>query len=368
MTEIDWHFARPELAKFYLDMLFAGGVDRLAFFGRRRIGKTEFMLRDLFPAAEARGAVCLYASMWENLDTPHLGLLRVLRAGVSAAHAQTRGKASVKAKLGDHVEFGIEFDCASHPSPATPVELQEIATLFERLRHEAKKRKTPCLLVLDEIQHLATSARFTAFAAALRTLLDMGKGEVKVIFTGSSWQGLQKLFKDNRAPFYDFANLQVFEPMSHDYVSHLEGIYRQISRQVLPAGELGKVFEATGRNAEITRQVVTNLVLKMGRDVEGEWQSIKDAMQEPDGWCENHWRSLNEADRVVYRMVMRGEDLFSEPALAVYDKAGFSKGATQKALSRLQNRGFISRVGHGDYVTELPVLDEWVQRNDSGRA
>ena len=57
---VDWHFARPALASSYLDTLLAQGVRRLAFFGRRRIGKTEFLLRDLIPAAQARGADTLY--------------------------------------------------------------------------------------------------------------------------------------------------------------------------------------------------------------------------------------------------------------------------------------------------------------------
>lgn len=360
MADIDWHFPRPELAQFYLDKMFRAGISRLVFFGRRRIGKTEFMRLDLMPAAAREGALTLYCSLWENKDKPHLALLRVLREQVGA-EPESRQKAALKLALSEQVEAGVEFERSTKPAAASAEELQEITALFQRLLKEHRKHKRKCLLVLDEIQHLATSAKFATFAAALRTLLDMADGQINVVFTGSSYADLQKLFKDNKAPFYDFADVVVFEPMSHDYVAHLERIYTRITRQALPAGQLAGIFEQTGRNAHTVRALATRLILKLSRDVESEWDVFKAELQGPEGWCQKQWGGLHESDRIVYRLIMERQELFSEASLALYVQAGFSRGTAQQALGRLLNRGFVSRVAHGQYVTEIPMFDEWVR-------
>lgn len=362
-STIDWHFPRSELADSYLDKMFVAGISRLAFFGRRRIGKTEFMRMDLMPAAEARKIVTLYCSMWENKDRPYLALLRALRDHVQPAQ-ETRHKLSVQGKLWEQAEAGVEFERADKPVAASSGELQEITSLFQSLLKDNIKTNRQCLLVFDEIQHLATSAKFATFAATLRTMLDMAGDRIRVVFTGSSFADLQKLFKDNKAPFYDFASIALFEPMSHDFVRHLEAIYRRITSNVLPAERLGQVFEETGRNAHIIRALVERLVLRLSRDIDGEWEAYKSELQGPEGWCEKQWQGLHESDRIVYSLVMEAQELFSENALALYAKSGFSRGTAQQALVRLQNRGLISRVAHGRYITEIPLLDQWIRGED----
>ena len=361
MSHIDWHFPRPELAKNYLDKLFHSGIDRIAFFGRRRIGKSEFMMKDLIPSAEKRGVVAIYCSMWENKDKPYLALLNALR---TLAKPEKEGKLKLKLKgvLAEHVEGGIEFERASKPAPAATEELQEITRLFQALLKANLKKRKKCLIVLDEIQHLATSARFATFGATLRTMLDMAGDQVKVVFTGSSYADLQKLFKDTKAPFYDFADIITFEPMSHDFVHHLENIYRQITRQTLPANDLGNVFEQSGRNAHITRSLVQRLVLELSRDVRAGWEKYKEELMGPDGWCQRQWDGLAQSDKIVYRLIMEGKELFCEQSLERYRTAGFSRGTAQQALNRLMNRGLIIRISHGNYSTDVPILDEWVKR------
>ncbi|MGE5466923.1 MAG: AAA family ATPase [Ignavibacteria bacterium] len=362
-TTIDWHFARSELATSYLEKTFGAGISRLAFFGRRRIGKTEFMRLDLMPAAQARGIPALYCSMWENKDRPYLGLIRALREQVEPVR-EVKHKLAIQTSLWEQAEIGVELERASKPVAASTGELQELTALFQELLKQSKREGLPCLLVIDEIQHLATSAKFATFAATLRTMLDMAGEQVRVVFTGSSYADLQRLFRDNKAPFYDFASVVVFEPMSHDFVHHLEDIYRRIVRQVLPAGRLGEIFEEVGRNAHITRALVERLILRLSRDIDAEWEAYKSELHGPEGWCEKQWEGLHESDRIVYRLVMEGQELFSEASLALYAKAGFSRGSAQQALARLQNRGLISRVAHGRYVTDIPLLDSWIKGDD----
>lgn len=361
MAQIDWHFPRPVLAKIYLDRLFSSGINRIAFFGRRRIGKTEFMLRDMIPAAEKMGAVAIYCSMWENMDKPYLALLNTLRS-LAKPEKDTKLKIKLKGTLTEQVEGGIEIERASKPIAAATEELQEITRLFQALLKANLKKRKKCLIVLDEIQHLATSARFATFAATLRTMLDMAGDQVKVVFTGSSYADLHKLFKDTKAPFFDFADIVTFEPMSHDFVQHLEHIYRQITHLTLPPNELDSVFEQSGRNAHITRALVQRLVLGLSRDVLAEWEKYKDELMGPDGWCERQWERMVQSDRIVYRLIMDGKEPFCEQSLARYRKAGFSAGTAQQAINRLMNRGLIIKISHGNYATDVPILDLWVKR------
>ena len=47
-----WHFARPELAQHHLRTFELGLISATALHARRRMGKTEFLMQDLTPAAQ----------------------------------------------------------------------------------------------------------------------------------------------------------------------------------------------------------------------------------------------------------------------------------------------------------------------------
>lgn len=356
-SHIDWHFARPALAASYLDMLLSQGVRRLAFFGRRRIGKTEFLLRDLLPAASAQGASTVYCSLWEFKDRPHLGIIQAL-AGATPGGAAPALKGRVQLSLPDIAEAEVEVERASKPQAASAGELGRLTTVWRDWLAALKGR--PALVVFDEIQHLATSARFATLAATLRTLLDMAPPHVHVVFTGSSHADLQRLFNHNKAPFFQFADVLPFQPMSHDFVAHLESIFHQITHLRLPAGALGKLFELTGRNAHLLTGMTQRLVIFRTTDVQGIWDDVSQGMLGPDGWCEQQWEALGAPDQAVYLQLMHGQEPFSEASLQVYQDQGFSRASAQKALLRLENKGLISRLGHGQYLREIPVMDEWL--------
>lgn len=52
-TADPWHFARPELARKYLRTFEIGLISAQALFAPRRMGKSEFLERDLIPEAQA---------------------------------------------------------------------------------------------------------------------------------------------------------------------------------------------------------------------------------------------------------------------------------------------------------------------------
>src|SRR5437868_236927 len=75
---ISWHYPRADLAAGYLDTLQAGLISSMVLFAPRRKGKTEFVLEDLLPAAEAAGYRTVYCSMWQNRSDPLASLLLAL--------------------------------------------------------------------------------------------------------------------------------------------------------------------------------------------------------------------------------------------------------------------------------------------------
>lgn len=74
-----WHFARPDLAEAYLAAFDLRLSAARGLFARRRMGKTEFLRHDLFPAARDRGYLVAHTNLWDDQDTPDTALLAALR-------------------------------------------------------------------------------------------------------------------------------------------------------------------------------------------------------------------------------------------------------------------------------------------------
>lgn len=358
---IDWHFPRPELASRILGDLYDRGLLRQAFFGRRRIGKTEFMNRDLLPAAAAKGVHAVYCSMWEIPSQPHLALIHALRRA-SAERPGLLQRVSLSGGLS-----GINMSLAplseAKVPPITAVDLIQVSEAFNGWQTQLKGQ--PALLILDEIQHLATDAAFGSFAAQLRTLLDQNGEQLRVIFTGSSQTDLRRLFQDPRAAFYNFTQVSDFPVLGDDFVEHLCTIYQRITRQKLKAADVRLVLDETAGNALLTAGLVQQLTLTLSTDVAGTWTAYKAEMTSPDGYLWTLWAGLAPSDKLVYRLSRQGLPLFGEQALEAYRQAGFSRGTAQQALARLEARGLLNKAGRGQYEAGLPLLDEWLKSGEA---
>ena len=78
MTRDPWHFRRDELADQVPNTLAHGPAQALSLFAPRRAGKTEFLVQDLAPHAEAQGHRVIYASFWQAPLSPLAVLLHAL--------------------------------------------------------------------------------------------------------------------------------------------------------------------------------------------------------------------------------------------------------------------------------------------------
>ena len=67
---LNWHFPRAELAEQVMDRFQVGATTALTLFAPRRMGKTEFVNKDLLPLAEKQGYLTAYVNFWDRKQSP----------------------------------------------------------------------------------------------------------------------------------------------------------------------------------------------------------------------------------------------------------------------------------------------------------
>lgn len=188
-----WHYPRPELASEYLSDFEIGLTSARALFAKRRMGKSEFLEKDLIPAALSLGYVTVYLNLWDARDDPTpalaLALTRALQpkglTRLVKSLKQPLKSIKASAKVPGLAEGSLEAELQKRESEAAP-----LITDLIRGFNEPQQRM---LLVLDEAQVLAEPPH-SSLAHSLRASLDGRKQNIKVIFAGSSEATLRRMF------------------------------------------------------------------------------------------------------------------------------------------------------------------------------
>ena len=94
-----WHYPRTELAEQYLGLLALGISSSLAIIAPRRKGKTLFILQDLAPLSQKKNYIPVYASLWQNINAPHEGLIAALEDAIAALDKKATFSRLLKAKI-----------------------------------------------------------------------------------------------------------------------------------------------------------------------------------------------------------------------------------------------------------------------------
>jgi len=81
-----WHFARPALAEHHLQAFHLGLISATALHARRRMGKTEFLTKDLTPAAEKKGYTVGYCNLWQEDQDPTAAIAEAIAACSTPQH------------------------------------------------------------------------------------------------------------------------------------------------------------------------------------------------------------------------------------------------------------------------------------------
>ena len=182
-----WHYPRHEIASSYLKQLEEGGPS-LAIFAERRRGKTQLLLEDMMPMAESQGIAVVYIDFWEQRNNPSACIARGVKRALDklSTGRMLRWKKEVKLKL-PLLEAKINQDSSTMPEVAA--DALEFLTLT----------KKPWLVMFDEIQHLASTKEYEDVIFTLRSFLNANSKKIKAIFTGSSQDRLNRIFRHHNA-------------------------------------------------------------------------------------------------------------------------------------------------------------------------
>jgi hypothetical protein len=347
-----WHYPRRELADKTLKALTAGPAKALLLFGPRRIGKTEFLRKDIAPLASKRGHAVVYASFWQSPQAPVAVLVDAIKrslAGESLAGAlidaagSAKGGLKLSAPLGAgaaSVEVGVE-----KVKDAAPAErLLALDKLIERIARPGK----PAILLLDEVQELAKDDSNAALIASMRTSFDKQSNGVRVIFTGSSQQGLRRMFSARSAPFFHFATEIDLPRLGAPFVDHMiEAFYKASSRR-LDRRDMVAVFEDLDANPHLFRLILDELLSYPDLKPKAALARLRGRLYAALGFDEI-WGRLNSLQRAVAVALAEGvERPYSEESLRILarltgDKA-LTTGRVQTALKKLAREDVVSSI------------------------
>ena len=368
MAADPWHFERGEFTSRVLTLLVGGPGQALTLFAPRRTGKTEFLLKDLAPLAEARGHRVVYASFWQAPLSPLAVLLHALETSLRRGALRDRLRSSAlalvpKLKLSapaTGMEATLDLTALQGRPPADL--LLHMDDLLDRL----SRRRKETILLLDEVQELARSRDNTPLVAALRTSLDTRGGRLRTVFTGSSREGLAAMFSARQAPFFHFATPIELPPLAEPFVDHILETFRKVSRRTLSREDALAAFERLHANPHFFRVLIEQLLHDPGLAVEPALAAVRERIALDLGYPET-WLALTAIQRATARALAAGADRpFGQPFRrrvgAEIGEAALSAGRIQAALRRLDRAG-LADTHTGRWALVDPEFAAWIREH-----
>lgn len=359
MTPRDyWHYPRQALADSVLMAFDSGLSHSLTMFAPRRMGKTEFLLKDVAPRAAELGWRVFYHSFMTDGDEAG----EVFRLSL-AEFASGRLRSWLKpltARVSAEV-LGVKAELGSRDTPPA----HSLTEIVQAVASEGRS-----LLLLDEAQILTRQARNEEFLGGLRTGLDINKDALKVLFTGSSREGLRRMFSEARAPFFHFGTNIELPTLDRGFCAHLAEAFRRSSGRSLDEWRLWEEFQAMGcvpgRLRAVVEAMVLNADLGLAQAVTLTQHDLHDEAQ-----YARIVKALPVLDRQVLLAVLEGAPLFAEDSRR---RIGVRLGAEtpsataiQSATERLLRDEIVTRRERGQYELSDPGFAHWLQALGSGK-
>lgn len=350
-----WHYPRKNLADFIIKGMSNNLLQRVSIFAPRKRGKTQFIQQDVVPLCRSMGILPIYVDFWMQKDDPEGVFIKSVTAACEKNESLISkiGKLFVIKKLG--VGFGgqkIEVESGTQASTV------DLFTVFKQLN----ELDMPVLLLLDEIQHLATRKEFESFTAALRSfVVNREDRNVKCIFTGSSREGLNRLFKDSQAPFYNSSQTLDFDELGVEFVDHELGAFEKATGGVVL--DRDKALEvlitqnrAPARFVEMLQNMVLNTVHNLD---EGVKRFDKERSESDGGFCAIY-DGLNPIDAAILKLIAVNEanKLYTAAgeakvsAFVANDSVQVTMWGIKNAVKRLKNKGLVFSPARGKLEIE----------------
>jgi len=367
-------FHRPKVAEAIAAMVLqasptSGYASGLFLAAPRRTGKSTFLREDLRPQLEAKGALVLYADLWEDRQADPGDVIVKSVRGELARHA------GVVAKLARSIGLEKVTVAGALTMTLDRVGLGADVSLAAALAELSDATRQPIVLIIDEAQHAITTPAGANALFALKAARDELNSSrhhgLRVIATGSSRDKLAMLRNSRDQAFYQ-APLQNFPPLGREYIDWL------LKRVNLPfeldAGFVHEQFTAATCRPEILTTALDALHFDPDLDAATAPARLRELVREQVAEFNRETlrvvHGLTALQGAVLRvMAVRGEHFapFESATLAAYEAAlkkesrravTVSESAVQQALSALQERGLVWRAARGVYALEELSLAE----------
>ncbi|WP_234498011.1 hypothetical protein [Vibrio maritimus] len=357
---IDWIFPRHALAEQILDGMSKNLLDRVSVFAPRKRGKTEFIQHDIIPMAVERGILPVYVDFWLFEDDP----AACFSYGVDKA-------------ITAHATFVERVKDSGRSLTAF-----ELITLWGKARAERKRAEDntakaferleaidmPILLLLDEVQHLSSDPKFIGFTKTLRSFMTSRRdSKIKGIFTGSSRSGLQRLFKETKAPFFDAAQSVKFEELGDDFVRYqLSNFEKATGGLTLEFEKINDYFLQEGRKPARLTEILKRMVHVRLSDFDMALELYRDDILEDDlSGQQKSLIALKALDFAILYLVAIGQKgrFYSPDTIEkmktlelIPQQSKVSQGTVSNSIKRLKETNLLYNPSHGQYELESPEL------------
>lgn len=348
-------YRRPELAQRYLARLTDLPERALSLFGPRQIGKTTFLLHDLSEAAAAQGLMPVYVDFMAA-DDP-LDALCGRLADVVHDEASRTAHTPVTGVHAGGVGVNLALPRPSPSSKDAGVQLLHLAAELMRLRPKAR-----LLLMLDEAQELVRKQRGERAMKALRALFNTHRGKVLLLITGSSRDGLLRLFAEYQRPSFGLADHEDFQFLGRDFVEHIARRANAPRKVPLDVDVLVDAFAQLGRRPADFIAFVGHVTTFNIRDVVGAVKPFLDQRYPPDS-IRQRFSRFTPLQQILLRQLAAGVvQLTSADNLGrVARELGttVTAGAITRALGTLPH-DVLAKPQRGRYEIVDPLLLAWL--------
>ncbi len=349
------YFPRSELANRLVNSLSEGIAHAFTLFAPRRMGKTQFLLNDVTPIAEEKGFSVFYFSFMD-IDNKtvsvrfHQSLIRF------AASLTTKDKAKALLASIDKISFmGASVSREMHTISPT------VSDIIDNLAEE----KQPILLLLDEVQELSRLNNTQGLIRSLRTGLDINKDKIKVIFTGSSINGLQALFNDSKAPFFHFAHDIIFPVLDKSFTDHLATIIENRTDQKINREALFDAFVQLNYTPLYLRAIAQDMILDPSLTLEQAVNIRLEQLNDTEVY-RSRWAGLKTLDKALLLLIAKGvKSIYGKSSVEQISKdidQPITHSQVQASVKRLSKKDIIAKDINNDWIITEQAFKTWVSQ------
>ena len=353
-----WHYPRIELAQHFLRRFDPGPAESLTLFAERRSGKTAFLKNDLTPAAIRAKIQPVYIDLWSNRANPAQAIADGFEAATRFVLDPNYKYGALLGRFNDKITnigaLGVNVGLKSGDPSIAPTSAIARITFWADQLIAASKR--PILLMIDEIQTLAAANENIEIASALRAALQRhGRLQLRPVFTGSSRDGLSRLFNDSSAAFFRYGSSMDF-PAPDDGIAQFFSDRLRFSAGVyVEAAKLLAAFHALNSRLGPFREMVTAMDNAADKDVD-KYLRLQLAYMESMADARVRLARLSEIELILLNQIVRGAEIFGKKAnvemATQLAQTTINPKSLNDALKKLRETGIVTRVERGTYLVE----------------